>query len=173
MIGIILEKMIQYFGNDIPRINHALKVYGFAHSIADTQKLSESEVFIVDVAAIFHDIGIVQAEKIHKSTAGKYQEIEGPGVARQLLSDVEITPHVLDRICFIIGNHHSYDAINGIDFQIIVEADFLVNMFEETCSQEAIETIRTKYFKTSAGIRLLDTMYQGSSQASKKHQHFT
>lgn len=166
MIGIILEKMIQYFGNDIPRINHALKVFGFAHSIAHSENASESEIFIIDVAAILHDIGIVQAEKIHKSTAGKYQEIEGPGVARQLLSDLKITPHTLERICFIIGNHHSYDAIEGKDFQIIVEADFLVNIFEESLSANSIETIRSKYFKTSAGIRLIETMYQGSSQAS-------
>lgn len=59
----IIEKMIQYFGTDVRRINHALKVYGFARCIARKEKLTENELFIVDIVAILHDIGIIEAEK--------------------------------------------------------------------------------------------------------------
>ena len=66
---------------------------------------------------------------------------------------------VLDRICFIIGNHHSYSKIDNTDFQILVEADFLVNIYEDSMSRESVQNIREKIFRTSQGIRLLDEMY--------------
>ena len=155
----IIEKMIRYFGTDIRRINHALKVYGFASCIARREKLSDNEILIVDIAAILHDIGIIEAEKKYNSTSGKYQEIEGPAIARDILSDEEIDVETLDRICFIIGNHHSYQKIEGLDFQIIVEADFLVNIYEDEMTKHSIESVRNKYFRTQTSISMIESIY--------------
>lgn len=151
--------MIRYFGDDTRRINHALKVYGFASCISGRENLSEKEKNIIEIAAILHDIGIKQAEKKYNSSAGKYQEIEGPAIAREILSEVEIDRDIVDRICYIIGNHHSYQKIDGADFQIIVEADFLVNIFEDGIAKYSIESVRDKYFKTKTGLSLIDIMY--------------
>ncbi len=151
--------MIKYFGTDTRRINHALKVYGFATCIADREGLTDNELLIVDIAAIIHDIGIKEAEKKYNSSNGHYQEIEGPAVALELLADLDIDEKTLDRICFLIGNHHSYHKIDGIDFQILVEADFLVNIFEDEIPNHSIANIRKNYFKTEAGISMIESMY--------------
>jgi HD superfamily phosphodiesterase len=151
--------MIQYFGSDAKRINHALKVYGFANCIAQKENLTDDQILIVGITAVLHDIGIVEAEKKYNSSMGHYQEMEGPAVARELLSDAVLNAELLDRICYIIGNHHSYQKIDGVDFQILVEADFLVNIFEDTMPKHSIESIRQKYFKTMTGISIIESMY--------------
>ena len=157
--GNIIEKMIKYFGTDVRRINHALKVYGFASCIARKEKLTDNEIFVVDIVAILHDIGIPEAEKKYNSSGGKYQEIEGPAIARNILSDEDIDIKTLDRICFIIGNHHSYQKIDCLDFQIIVEADFLVNIYEDEMTKQSIDGVRNKYFKTQTGISMVERIY--------------
>lgn len=159
MTAEITLKMIEYFENDVKRINHALKVYGFASCIARSEKLSNDEIMIIEITAILHDIGIKEAEKKYNSCGGNYQEIEGPAVARQLLSETKLNSEMLERICFIIGNHHSYHKIDRLDFQILVEADFLVNIFEDEMSQNSIESVRNKYFKTQTGISMIQSMY--------------
>ena len=158
-INLILQEMINYFGKDVKRINHAIKVYSFAYSIALLEGLSEDEIFIVRVAAILHDIGIKVSEEKYNSSMGKYQEIEGPSVALDLLEKYNIKKTLLDRICFIIGNHHSYNKIDGVDFQILVEADFLVNIYEENLECTKIKAVKEKCFKTNAGTEYINRMY--------------
>lgn len=153
--------MIRYFGTDVRRVNHALKVYGFASCMARREGLSAKETQIVDVAAVLHDIGIKEAERKHHSSGGKYQEMEGPAIARTLLSDSGLDSESVDRICFIIGNHHSYQKIDGLDFQLLVEADFLVNIFEDEMPKHSIESVRDKYFKSTTGLLLLNSLYVG------------
>lgn len=153
-------QMIAYFDGDVRRVNHALKVYGFATAIAGLENLNENQHQIVDIAALLHDIGIVNSEKKYNSTAGNYQEIEGPPVARQMLEKYHLPHETVERICFLIGHHHSYTKIDGIDFQILVEADFLVNIFEDEMSPNAIRSIREKYFKTKAGTAIYDKVYR-------------
>lgn len=76
-----------------------------------------------------------------------------------MLSDQHIDTTTIDRICFIIGNHHSYQKIDNMDFQVIVEADFLVNIYEDEMKKHSIENIRNKYFKTQTGIAIIQSMY--------------
>ena len=111
------------------------------------------------MTALLHDIGIKEAERKFQSSSGKYQEQEGPLVAREILVRYDLDDTIIDRVCFIIGNHHSYSKIDGNDFQILVEADFLVNIFEDSVRDDSVRSIRDKIFRTESGIRLLDGMY--------------
>ena len=95
----------------------------------------------------------------YNSSAGHYQQIEGPAVARKILSESRFEIELIDRICFLIANHHTYDNIDGIDYQILIEADFLVNIFEDGLSKEKIILIKGKYFKTTSSKDLLDKLY--------------
>lgn len=151
--------MMVYFGNDVRRINHALKVYGFTSTIARNENLTAEELFIAETVAVLHDIGIKNAEAKYNSSAGQYQETEGPAVAKALLQDLDISNEIIERILFIIGNHHSYHKIDGIEFQILVEADFLVNIDEDQFVPSAIESVRKKYFKTKTGTEILNSMF--------------
>lgn len=159
MITGIMSDMIGYFRHDVKRINHALKVYNFATLISKETNLDDQRHEVIGIAAILHDIGITEAERKYHSSSGKYQEIEGPPVAREIISQYNLREEVIERVCFIIGNHHSYSKIDDVDFQILVEADFLVNIFEDSMSIEAIQNLKDKIFKTDAGTRLLEMMY--------------
>lgn len=155
----VISKMIAYLSKDVRRINHALKVYGFVKAISEVEIINEEKLKILEIAAILHDIGIKESERKYNSSSGKYQEIEGPPIAREVLKDFNLDSKLIDRICYLIGNHHTYSKIDDIDFQILVEADFLVNIFEDNLSDKVINSIKEKYFKTPSGISFLESMY--------------
>jgi HD superfamily phosphodiesterase len=159
MIKNIMSDMIEYFGEDVRRINHAIKVYGFAKTLGELEGLDNNGQFILEVSAILHDIGIKVSEEKYNSSAGKYQEIEGPAVAKSILQKYKITDKSMGRILHLIGNHHSYAKIDGKEFQMLIEADFIVNIFEDNINREAIISIRNKYFKTISGIKFINKMY--------------
>jgi len=159
MMHRVINKMVMYFKDDVRRINHALKVYAYAHALAGLEGLPAKKGLIVDLAAVLHDIGIKEAERKYNSSAGRYQEMEGPPVAKQILAAFNVEKEIIDRVCFLVGNHHSYQKIDGIDFQILIEADFIVNIYEDNISKNTIESIKNKYFKTASGIKMLEKMY--------------
>jgi hypothetical protein len=159
LIDNILELAITYNGNDVKRINHLIKVFTFAHHIGILEKCDAKIQTTIDISAILHDIGIHEAERKHNSSAGNWQEIEGPPVAKELLNDFDLDDTIKDRILFLIGHHHQYNIIDDIDFQILVEADFLVNIFEDGMDEHSIKTIKEKIFKTESGIKLLEKLY--------------
>ena len=159
MISRVMEKMVGYFGHDTKRINHALKVFAFSQIISSRESLDAGMQEIIAYTALLHDIGIREAERKYKSSSGKYQQIEGPPIARKILADLGIPAPIIERVCFITGNHHTFTKIDGIDFQIIVEADFLVNIFEDDLGREAIESIGNRIVKTKTGKNRLRTMY--------------
>lgn len=159
MINTMLNRMIAYNAGDPVRIQHAVKVFAFAQNIARNEQCAEDLVFILSMAAILHDIGIHNAEEKYHSSAGNYQEREGPPVAEKLMEDLTMEKSVKDRILYLISNHHTYTNINGIDYQILIEADFLVNIFEDRLHKESIDSIKKNIFRTKSGITLLDTLY--------------
>ena len=66
---------------------------------------------------------------------------------------------MIERVKYLIAHHHTYDAIDGIDYQILVEADFLVNYFEDHLETESIKKSVKKIFKTETGIRIATEMF--------------
>lgn len=157
--GRIINEMINYFKGDVRRINHALKVYSFAQSIGGLEKLNNNEMLILETAAILHDIGIKNSEKKYNSSSGKYQELEGPPVAKSILQKYTDDEEFINRVCYLIGNHHSYSNIQGTDFQILVEADFLVNIYEDNVDAINVSVIKEKIFKTASGTSFIESMY--------------
>jgi HD superfamily phosphodiesterase len=155
----IIKLMLDYNGTDVRRINHALKVFAFARNIGGHERCDERTQAIIEYASILHDIGLRKAEKIYSVGLLKYHEEIGPEVARELIADLEIESDVKDRIYFLIGNHHSYAKIDGIDFQILVEADLIVNIFEDDYSPETIASVKQRIFRTKAGKSIIDSMY--------------
>jgi len=113
MILSIMGDMIRYFRNDVRRINHALKVYDFACLIAHETGVDDEKRQIIGIAALLHDIGIKEAERKYQSSASRYQEEEGPAVARAILEPYHLDAKTVDRVCYIIGNHHTYTKIDG------------------------------------------------------------
>ncbi len=159
MIATIAERMIRYNGTDIRRIEHALKVTAYAGLIARLEGLEPALIERITIAALLHDIGIHEAEAKHGSADGRFQELEGPAVAAELMADLGMVQPEQERICFLVGHHHTLCAIDGIDFQILVEADYLVNASEDEFSANALCSVRKKVFRTESGTALFDNMY--------------
>lgn len=152
-------EMIDYYKEDPKRIQHFLKVHAYAKLIGEEENLDQETQEVLEVAALTHDIGIKVSEQKYNSSAGKYQEIEGPQVAKEMLDKLQYDQKKIERVCYLIGHHHTYDQIDGIDYQILVEADFLVNLEEEHSNRETITSVRDKIFKTKTGILLINKIF--------------
>lgn len=155
----VAEKMIEYYKCDPRRINHFQKVYAFAHLIGVSENLKSDELFLLDIAALTHDIGIKESEKKYSSSSGKYQEIEGPPVAEKLLKKLGFKKDFIEKVCYLIGHHHTYENINSAAYQILVEADFIVNIYEDNMDRKSVETVKSKIFKTRTGTKILSEMF--------------
>lgn len=156
----LFKETIKYFDGDVKRIQHFTKVNSYASLIGRLENLSEREQFILEAAAIVHDIGIKNAEKKYGSCEGKLQEKEGPPVARKLLTELQFNESDVDRICFLVGNHHTYKNIDGLDFQILAEADLIVNFCEENTEERSIKTAVKKVFKTCSGTDICKSIFK-------------
>ena len=156
----LIIKMLEFNAGDPVRIQHFIKVYEFAHVIGVREGLDEETLHILDIAAIMHDIGIRPAEKKYGYQNGKMQEQEGPVYARKMLADFpEVTDVETERVCYLIGHHHTYTDVDGMDYRILLEADFLVNALEDGLDRGAIINFRENVFRTETGKQLLNTMF--------------
>ena len=140
----VKEKMIEYYAGDARRIHHFLKVHSFAKLIGEMEGVTGEELEILEVAALVHDIGIKNSEKKYGYNTGKTQEKEGPPEAEKLLIPLTDDAAFIERVCYLVGHHHTYSNIDGMDYQILVEADFLVNLYED---KEHIKAVRSAYEK--------------------------
>ena len=159
MISSLIDEMIAYDKGDSRRIQHFIKVHDLARTIGQLEGLDEQTLYILESAAVVHDIGIHVCEEKYGSCEGKLQEKEGPAIARNLLERLGYDQEAIDRICYLVGHHHTYTNITGIDYQILVEADFLVNLYEDGVSPDAVRKAYEKIFRTESGKKICRNMF--------------
>ena len=163
----VLAKMIDYEQGCPHRVNHFLKVHSFARIIGEAEGINPSEQYILEVAAAMHDCGIRASLLKHGYYNGKMQEEEGPAVADAMMLELGIGETIRERVRYLIGHHHTYKSIDGIDYRILIEADFLVNIYEDEMSDDAIKSVKEKYFTTKKGREILTSLYQTPNEAGK------
>ena len=142
----VINSMIEYNSGDARRI----------------QGISEKEQQVLEIAAVLHDIGIHICEQKYGNCDGRNQELEGPAVAKAILENImgsEADEAFVGRVCYLIGHHHTYTGVTGMDYQLLIEADFLVNAFEDGLPEENIRNVRANLFKSEAGKKLLDEIF--------------
>lgn len=168
LLHTLMLKIIEFDAGDPRRIQHFIKVASLARIIGEGEKLDSKTLFTLVAAAIVHDIGIHPAEQKHDGRCdGKLQEQEGPAPARKMLESLDFASDIVDRVAYLVGHHHTYSNIEGADYQILVEADFLVNLFEDDESERTVRTVRKKIFRTDTGTLLLDRMFGLENVCSK------
>ncbi len=159
-LALVMQAMVRYDSGDVPRIQHFVKVHDFAATIGASENLDDDTQFILEAAAILHDIGIHPAEAKYGNCNGKAQEELGPGEAHKLLGEVGgFTDAQTERICWLIGHHHTYSNVTAADHRILLEADFLVNSFEDNISANGIVAFRERVFRSALAIDLLNKMW--------------
>lgn len=141
-------------------INHFSKVWGFAHTIGIAEGLDDKTQETLELAAIAHDIACPLCRRTYGNAPGKAQESEGGPLTEEFYRSYQLPADELNRIVYLVSHHHTYTSVVGADYQILLEADFLVNADEEQESDDAIETFKEKVFRTPTGIHMLEEMYQ-------------
>ncbi len=154
----LIEAMKAVFGSDERRIRHALAVLGYAETLLKSEPGDELTVV---AAAILHDIGIHEAERKYNSSAGHYQEIEGPPIARAILERLGLDPERTDHVCKIISLHHHVKGLDTPEFRVLWDADWLVNIPDEYpgWEPERLRPMIEKVYKTPSGRRLAEELY--------------
>lgn len=159
MLDKLHYEMISLYHGDAKRIQHFCKVHSYARLIARMENIEKDTLFVIEAAALTHDIGIHLCEEKYGDCNGKLQEKEGPALAKELLEKLGFSDEVSQRVQYLIGHHHTYDNIKDIDYQILVEADFLVNMYEDGLSKEAVKHAYDNIFKTASGKKICREMF--------------
>jgi HD superfamily phosphohydrolase YqeK len=147
--------MKRYFKQDFKRIGHATRVARYAEKIG---KKENGNLAVILPAAYLHDIGIKEAERKHQSTAPKYQEEEGPAVAKDILDGLGARDELVEEVCDIVGHHHHPRSEETVNFKCIYDADMIVNLEEKQkenpTASEKLEDIIENAFLTENGRHL-------------------
>ena len=151
MVSQIMEKMLAFSDGSIHDIDHLIRVWTYARTIGELEGLDGRTQFVLEVAAITHDIACPLCREKYGNTNGKRQEQEGEAMVRDFLADSELSEEQIERVAFLVGHHHTFMGIDGIDYQILVEADYIANATENGYSRQNVENFMKKIMKAERG----------------------
>ena len=155
----VMEKMIAFSDGNIHDIDHLIRVWTYAKTIGDLEGLDADTQYVLEVAAITHDIACPLCRRKYGNTNGKHQEEEGARMVRAFLSDCGMSTGQVDRVAYLVGHHHTFRGIDGIDYQILIEADYIANASENGYSRENVMNFMNKIMKTESGKNLVKAVF--------------
>lgn len=155
----VMKRMILYSQGNIHDIDHFLKVYAYAKLIGEEEALPPAQLRALEIAALVHDIACPLCREKYGNTDGKWQEAEGVPLTRRFFEGTGLERETLERVVYLVGHHHTLTGIGGLDHQILIEADYLVNAGESGYSRENIQNMLKKVFRTGTGKELLRSIY--------------
>ena len=159
LITTAIEKMIDFYEGNLHDINHFLKVWAFAKTIGEAEGLDSKTQELLEITAVVHDIACPLCRKKYGNADGKHQEEESAPLVDGFFKDLPIGSLNVERVRWLVEHHHTYTNVDGMDYQILLEADFLVNAGESGYSKEMIENASKNIFHTATGKRLLKSIY--------------
>ena len=159
MVSQIMEKMIAFSDGNLHDIDHLIRVWTYSKTIGELESLDAQTQFVLEVAAITHDIACPLCREKYGNTNGKHQEKEGEVMVRDFLANTGMSEEQVKRVAFLVGHHHTFPGIDGIDYQILVEADYIANATENGYSRQNIENFMQKVMKTESGKRILKSIF--------------
>ncbi|MBQ6949629.1 MAG: phosphohydrolase [Firmicutes bacterium] len=158
-IETVYQAMIEYYRGNPHQIQHFAKVHTYSRLIGTLEGLDEETMITLEMAALVHDVGIKAGMEKYGRGNGKIQEELGPAIAEELLTGLGVDPDRVARISYLVGHHHTYTNVEGLDYRILLEADFLVNLHEEKEPMEGIVKAYDEIFRTEAGKKIVKTMF--------------
>lgn len=152
-------EMKRYFNRDFKRIGHATRVARYAEKIGRDEG---GDLSVILTAAYLHDIGIKEAERKHNSNAARFQELEGPPVAREILEKLGAGEELINEVCDIVGRHHHPGENETANFKSLYDADLIANL-EESRKESATDPGNTRgiigtSFLTDSGKKLAENV---------------
>lgn len=158
-VSAVTNKMITFSEGNLHDINHFMKVYAFARTIGMSEQLDPEQQEILEISALVHDIACPLCRQKYGNTNGNHQEQEGGPLATALLSELALPQKLIERVSYLVAHHHTYTNVDGMDYQILLEADFLVNADESKMTGDAVEAAKENIFHTKTGKTLLQDIY--------------
>lgn len=158
-IAEIMAKMIDFSEGNIHDIDHLIRVWTYAKTIGELEGLDADTQYILEVAAITHDIACPLCREKYGNTNGKHQEVEGAVMVRDFLRNTGLTERQVERVAYLVGHHHTLTGIDGADYQILVEADYIANASENGYSRQNVENFMAKIMRTDSGKRLAKAVF--------------
>ena len=159
----IIEKMIAFSDGNIHDIDHFIRVWTYARTIGMLENLDVETQYILEVAAVTHDIACHLCREKYGNTNGKHQEEEGMEMVTEFLSDTGMTKEQIRRVAYLVGHHHTFHDIDGIDHQILLEADYIANASENGYSRQNVETFIQNIMQTSSGRKMAEAIFLTAS----------
>ena len=107
---------------------------------------------------------ILPARCVGKNTEIPAESIRKRKVRRSLqnfFKDVPAGELDVERITWLVTHHHTYTNVEGMDYQILLEADFLVNAGESEYSKQAIENFCKKSISDGRGNASVEEYVSG------------
>lgn len=156
----ITEKMIDFYSGSLHDIEHFLKVHAYAAAIGRLEGLDARTQDTLEIAAVIHDIACPLCREKYGRADGSLQERESEALLRPFLAEFALERGMLERIVYLVTHHHTVTGVEGADYRILLEADFLVNASEQKLSKAAITRAAETFFATRSGKALLKSIYQ-------------
>ena len=159
IVSAAIQRMIGFYRGNCHDINHFLKVWAMAKTIGELEGLDRHTQKVLELAAVIHDIACPLCREKYGDTDGKHQELESPPLVEAFFAELPVDRADVARISWLAAHHHTYTDIGGVDHQILLEADYLVNADEHGDSRPAVENFRRRIFRTADGTQLLNSIY--------------
>ena len=159
IVSAAIQKMVKFYKGDLHDIDHFLKVWAMTKTIGELEGLDKHAQEILELAAVVHDIACPLCRDKYGDTNGKHQELESPPLVEAFFEGLPVGRGDVERISWLAAHHHTYTHVDRLDYQILLEADFLVNAFEDGLPAENICTFRENVFRTKTGTELLNIMF--------------
>lgn len=156
----ITQKMVDFYQGNLSDIEHFLKVHAYAALIGQLERLDEHTQNTLEIAAIVHDIACPLCRKKYGSAKGSLQEKESEDLLRPFLAEFSLSGDLVERVIYLVSHHHTVTGVDGDDYRILLEADFLVNASEGHLSKEQIQAFYDEVVRTTAGKALFKSVYQ-------------
>ncbi len=155
----ILEKMIVFSDGNIHDIDHFLRVWSYTKTIGEGEELDNRTQYLLEAAALVHDIACPLCREKYGNTNGKHQEEEGGPLVREFFAGTGLPEEDLEQLVFLVSHHHTLTGIDRADWQILVEADYIANASENGDSPEKIRNFMHKVARTDTGKRLMREVF--------------
>lgn len=156
--------MMEWEKGEPKRMHHYIKVHSLAKMIGSCEHLDPKTRLILEISAMIHDVGIKPAKE--NDLKATIEECDAQSVisGREMLEKLGFASDIIDRVCHIIGVRHTIedDDIDGMDLQILIEAEYLVNLYEQLANKETINNVYENIFKTKTGVKIFKRMYAKS-----------
>ena len=151
----LIRQMIAFDHGSTHDVEHFLKVYAYARTIGKLTGLDEETQRILEIASIVHDIACPLCREKYGRADGRLQEQESEPILRDFLAGYNLPEKVLERVIFLVCHHHTITGVDGLDWRILLEADFLVNAQENGMTAQQMDSAREAFFRTEAGCEML------------------